>query len=90
MAQKYRAMKLVDILLPNRAIIVMATEIDVTKPGPNFFVSRSELSEETTVPQETIMKMMPDQDKGTLKSLYMIGQALPRRESGRPREMNAI
>ncbi len=87
---RHSSMKEWESEFPSKAIIVKATETAVTLPDPKRFVRRSELSEETIVPNETIIKMMPDQDIGTFRSLYMTGQALPSRESGKPREMKAI
>lgn len=44
---------------PNRAAAVMATLTAVTKPGPNFRITRLDSRLEMMVPMAMIMEMMP-------------------------------
>ena len=75
---------------PNSAAAVMATLRAVTFPVPSARVSRSLFRLETMVPSEMIMERIPAQDTGTPSSGYMVGQADPSRESGRPRLIKAV
>ena len=74
---------------PRRAAAVAATLAAVTLPGPNRLVSRLLWRLDTIVPKQMIMETIPARETGTPSSPYIDGQAAPRRESGRPRLMNA-
>ena len=73
---------------PNSAAAVMPTLMVVTLPVPRVRVSRSLCRLERIVPSE--MERIPAQDTGTPSSGYMVGQADPSRESGRPRLIKAM
>ena len=68
----------------------MPTLMAVTLPVPRVRVSRSLCRLERMVPSEMIMERIPAQDTGTPSSGYMVGQADPSRESGRPRLIKAM
>ena len=61
----------------------------VTLPGPNRLVIRLLWRLDMMVPKQMIMETIPARETGTPSSPYIDGQAAPRRESGRPRLMNA-
>lgn len=67
----------------------MATLTSVTHPVPNRANRRALSKLETTVPQDTIMEIMPAKDMGASNSFCMEGHAEPSRESGSPRLIKA-
>ena len=74
---------------PKSAAAVIATLAAVTAPVPNRRVSLSLCRLETIVPSAMIMEMMPAYESGTPNSVFIVGQAEPSRESGRPRLIKA-
>ena len=74
---------------PSIAAAVMRTLTAVTTPVPNFLVRKSEARLEATVPAEMIMVTMPIAESGAPRSWCMTGHADPRRESGKPRLIQA-
>ena len=74
---------------PKRAAAVMATLTAVTSPGPKRRVTRSLARAEMTVQADIIMDIIPAKETGTPSWGYMLGQAEPSRESGRPRLIKA-
>ena len=80
--------KELDIENPNRAIAVVRTLIAVTSPAPSFLVILSESKLDTTVPAEIIIETIPAYDSCALRSVTIIGQAEPSKESGKPRLIN--
>ena len=75
--------------MPSNAPAVMATLTSVTFPVPNRLMSLVLIRLETTVPHETTMDTTPAKDSGAERSTCMAGQAEPKRESGRPKLINA-
>ena len=65
----------------------MITLAAVTRPAPKRRVSRSLWRLEIMVPMEMTTDTAPAREMGTPKPPYMLGQAEPKRESGRPRLM---
>ena len=75
---------------PKRAAAVMSTLNAVTLPVPKRLVSLSLWRLEKIVPSDMIMEMPPAYETGTESSPYIVGQAAPSSESGRPRLMKAM
>jgi hypothetical protein len=72
---------------PIRAIAVMRTLTDVTRPVPKRFIILSLTILETTVPPAIIMEIYPAYGKGTYNESYIEGHAEPSNESGSPKLM---
>ena len=90
MAHRQSIQNCVEMENPNSAAAVIPTLMAVTLPVPRVRVSRSLCRLERMVPSEMIMERMPAQETGTPSSGYMVGQADPSRESGRPRLIKAM
>lgn len=73
---------------PSRANAVSRTETAVIIPVGIRLDNLEYSIELTTVPPQTVMLMNPAYETGTPRSEYIIGQAAPSIESGRPNEMN--
>jgi len=71
------------------AMAVIATLTSVTAPEPNRLITRSLIRLERIVPPDIIIEIIPALSIDTPKPLYMDGHALPNRESGNPKLINA-
>jgi len=68
---------------------VIATLTNVTIPVPKRLIHRSLIRLEKIVPPDIIIESIPALSIDTPKPIYMDGHALPKRESGKPKLINA-
>lgn len=90
MAQRQSCQKREEKENPSKARAVINTLMVVTFPVVSLWLSLSENKLEMMVFPAMIRDRIPAYDTGTFNKTCMAGQAVPKRESGRPKLMNAI
>ena len=85
MAQRMSCQNDAAVEKPKRASAVSATEAAVRMPVPRVRTSRSVRRLETMVPKQMMQETMPAEETAAPRAACIVGQAAPRRPSGRPR-----
>jgi hypothetical protein len=81
--------KLVEKDIPISAIAVIHTLTAVVKPVLKRYIILLLKKLDIIVPQETVKDKIPANERGTPNMGYNVGQAVPSKESGKPRLINA-